>query len=147
MTSRINHVAVWVLTAVYLLINFVWYKALGNAWLNYHARTKSDIEMTHDYKAYLLAIVAALFLNYALAWLIGKTNSVGAAAGAKIAVLAWLAFLFVQHATIAVFSAFETNPWPIVLIDMGWLLIAFALSGAVLGGWRKASGGTSWSRP
>jgi len=29
------------------------------------------------------------------------------------------AFVFVEYATISVFSAFETNPWPLICIDMG----------------------------
>jgi len=45
-------------------------------------------------------------------------------------------FLFAQYAAIAVFSAFETNPWPLILINMGRPLLAFAVSGIVLGAWR-----------
>jgi hypothetical protein len=140
MSTRINHTAVWILVVVHQLIAFAWYKIFGNMWLNYHARTMTDIENTHDVKAYLLGILAAIVLNYALAWLILKANAFGAIAGAKVALLCWFAFLFIQHATIAVFSAFETNPWPLVLIDMGWFLIAFAVSGLVLGGWPRKAG-------
>jgi hypothetical protein len=46
--------------------------------------------------------------------------------------------LFVQYTTIAVFSAFETNPWPLILINMGRPFLAFAISGVVLGAWRKS---------
>jgi hypothetical protein len=35
-----------------------------------------------------------------------------------------------------VFSAFETNPWPLILINMGRACLAFAVSGIVLGAWR-----------
>jgi len=36
-----------------------------------------------------------------------------------------------------VFSAFETNPWPLILINMGRPFLAFAISGIVLGAWRR----------
>jgi hypothetical protein len=44
-----------------------------------------------------------------------------------------------EYATISVFSAFETNPWPLVCIDMGRPLLGFAISGLVLGRWRKST--------
>lgn len=137
MNSRIHQRAVWLLVVVHQLLAFGWYKAFGNYWLNYHARTMTDIENTHDVKAYVLGVVAAIVANYALAWLMTKFHSLNAAAGLRIALICWFAFVFLPHATIAVFSAFETNPWPLVCIDTGWLLLAFAVSGLVLGGWRQ----------
>src|SRR4051812_20694389 len=107
----------------------------------------TDIDRTHNWSAYLLAIVAAVITNYALAWLLQRASATTAVAGLKIALLCWVGFLFVEYATICVFSAFETNPWPLICIDMGRPLITFAISGLVLGGWRKANGGTSLARP
>ncbi len=97
----------------------------------------TDIERTHNVGAYVLAIVTSVIVNYTLAWLISRLNATSAVAGLKIALLCWFAFLFVEYCTIAVFSAFETNPWPLILIDMGRPFVAFAISGLVLGGWRK----------
>ena len=76
-------------------------------------------------------------VNYALAWLIGRLNVTNAIAGLKIALICWFAFLFVEHATVAMFSSFGTNPWPLTLLDMGRPLLAFAASGLLLGGWPK----------
>jgi hypothetical protein len=42
-----------------------------------------------------------------------------------------------EYATISVFSAFETNPWPLICIDMCRPLVGMAISGLVLGAWRK----------
>ena len=137
MNSRINHLAVWILLVVYFLIGWAWYAIFGEMWLNLHARTMTDIERTHNIGAYALAIVTAIIVNYALAWLIGRLNATNAVAGLKIALLCWFAFLFVEYSTIAVFSAFETNPWPLIFIDMGRPFIAFAINGLVLGAWRK----------
>src|SRR5205823_2414524 len=91
-----------------------WYAIFGEKWLNLHARTMTDIERTHNVGAYALAIVTAIIVNYALAWLIGRLNATNAVAGLKIALLCWFAFLFVEYSTIAVFSAFEARPylWP-----------------------------------
>ena len=138
MNARINHIAVWVLVVVYFLIGWGWYAIWGDTWLNLHAKTATDIERTHSVGAYLLAFVASTVVNYALAWLISRFNATNAVAGLKIALVCWFALLFVEYATISVFSAFETNPWPLVCIDMGRPLLGFAISGTVLGAWRKS---------
>jgi hypothetical protein len=137
MNTKINHVAVWVLVVVHQLIGFGWYAVFGNIWLNLHAKTMTDIENPHEVAPYLVAITASIFVNYALAWLIAKLGAHNAIAGLKIALICWFCFLFVEYDTISVFSAFGTNPWPLVFINMGRALIAFAVSGLVLGGWQR----------
>ena len=113
------------------------YAILGEKWLNLHARTMTDIELTHNVTAYILAFIAAVAVNYTLAILISQLNATDPLCGLKLALACWFAFLFVEYATISVFSAFETNPWPLICVDMGRPLIGFAVSGLVLGAWRK----------
>jgi uncharacterized protein DUF1761 len=135
--TKINHLAVWILIVVYFLIGWGWYAIFGEKWLNLHARTMTDIEHTHNVSAYVLAFVASIAVNYALAWMIGRLNATTAIAGLKIGLVCWFAFVFMEYATISVFSAFETNPWPLICIDVGRPLLGFAISGLVLGAWRK----------
>lgn len=136
MNNKINHLAVWILVVAHQLIGFGWYAVFGELWLSYHARTMTDIERNHDFVPYLIAIAASVAVNYALAWLISRLNATSAVAGLKIAIVCWFAFLFVEFATVSAFSAFETNPWPLVFIDMGRPFLAWSLSGLVLGGWQ-----------
>jgi hypothetical protein len=137
MNNKINHVAVWILVVVHQLIGFGWYAVFGELWLRYHARTMTDIEQTHDFVPYLVAIGASIAVNYALAWLMSRLNATSAVAGLKIAIACWFAFLFVEYSTVSAFSAFETNPWPLVFINMGRPFLAWSLSGLVLGAWQK----------
>jgi hypothetical protein len=137
MNNRINHLAVWIMVVIHQLIGFGWYAIFGELWLSYHAKTMTDIERNHDIVPYFVAIVSAIVVNYALAWLIGRLNANSAVAGLKIGILCWFAFLFVEYSTVSAFSAFETNPWPLVFINMGRPFLAFALSGVVLGAWQK----------
>ena len=139
MNAKINHPAVWILVVIHQLIGWGWYAVFGEKWLNLHARTMTDIERTHNVGAYVFAIVTAIVVNYTLAWLISRLNGTTAVAGLKIALLCWFAFVFMEYATISVFSAFETNPWPLICIDMGRPLVGMAVSGLVLGAWRKTS--------
>ena len=137
MKTRINHVTVWVLAVVYFLIGWGWYAIWGTAWLNLHAKTATDIENTHNVGAYVLAFGAAVVINYALAMLISKLNPETPFCGLKLGLMCWFAFVFMEYATISVFSAFETNPWPLICIDMGRPLLGFVISGFVLGYWRQ----------
>ena len=142
MAVRINHAAVWLLVIVHQLIGWGWYTIFGEKWLNLHARTMTDIDRTHNIGAYVLAVITAIIVNYGLARLLmclGKDTAVG---GLKIAVLCWFGFLFMEYATVSVFSAFETNPWPLILIDMGRPLIAWSISGLVLGAWQRKAAAT-----
>jgi hypothetical protein len=145
MNNKINHFAVWSLVVIHQLVGFGWYAIFGNIWLNLHAKTMTDIERPHDVAPYLCAIVASIFVNYALAWLISRLNATNAIAGLKVALVCWFAFLFVEYATISAFSAFETNPWPLVFINMGRPFVAFTLSGLVLGAWRRRTATASRS--
>jgi hypothetical protein len=136
MNQRIHHLAVWVLALIHFFIGLGWYALFGEAWLNYNARTMTDIEPPHNAVLFVTAIVSAVLVNYTLAWLFAKMHVAHALTGLKIALICWLGFLFAQYAAISVFSAFETNPWPLILINMGRPFVAFAISGIVLGAWR-----------
>ncbi len=137
MKSRINHPAVWILVVIHQIIGFGYYTLFGNLWLNLHAKTMSDIDTPHDFTPYLAAIVTAIVVNYALAWLISRLGISSAFPGLKVALLCWFCFLFVEHATVSAFSAFGTNPWPLVFLDMGRAFLCFAASGLILGGWQR----------
>jgi hypothetical protein len=137
MNHKIHHLAVWVLVIIHFFVGLGWYALFGEKWLDLNARTMSDIEQPHNVVPYAIAIVAAILINYALAWLFAKLHVAHAVTGLKIALICWFAFLFVPYAAISAFSAFETNPWPLVFINMGRPFIAFAISGIVLGAWRR----------
>jgi hypothetical protein len=137
--TRIHHLAVWILVVIHQFVGFGWYSLWGDKWLNLHARTMTDIERTHDWTAYVVAIITAIVVNYALAWLLSRLHAHTAVAGLMISFGCWLAFLFVEFATVAVFSAFETNPWPLIAIDMGRPLVAWSITGLVLGAWRRSA--------
>src|SRR5258708_39851057 len=108
MNTRINHLAVWILIVVYFLIGWGWYAVWGDTWLNLHAKTATDIERTHNVGAYVLAFVAAVVINYALAVLISKLDPETPFCGLKLGLMCWVAFVFLEYPTISVFPAFET---------------------------------------
>jgi hypothetical protein len=66
---------------------------------------------------------------------IARTSPASIWNGLKVALACWFAFAS-RNTTISVFSAFETNPWPLICIDVGRPLLGMAISGLVLGAWR-----------
>jgi mannose/fructose/N-acetylgalactosamine-specific phosphotransferase system component IIC len=138
MQTRIHHLAVWILVVIHQFVGFGWYAMFGETWLNLHAKMATDIERTHNWGAYAFGVLTAIIVNYALAWLISRMNAHTAVAGLRIAWFCWFCFLFVEFATVGLFSAFETNPWPLILIDMGRPFVAWSITGLVLGAWRKS---------
>ena len=139
MQTRIHHLAIWILVVIHQFVGFGWYSLFGETWLNLHAKEATDIERTHNWSAYAFAVLTAIIVNYALAWLISRMHAHTAVAGLRIALFCWFCFLFVEFATIGLFSAFETNPWPLTLIDMGRPFVAWSITGLVLGAWRKSA--------
>ena len=140
MNAKINHLAVWILVGAAQLIGGVWYAipVIVEKWLSYHGKTLAEVKAQEaDYSPFVVSIIAAIVLNYALAWLFRRLNIASAVAGLKIALICWFAFLFMDYATIEAFSAFGRNYCQIIFIDMGRTLLVFALGGLVLGAWQK----------
>jgi hypothetical protein len=90
---KIHHLAVWVLVVIHFFVGLGWYALFGEAWLNYNARTMTDIEPPHSAVPYLIAIIAAIVVNYGLAWLFAKLHVVHAFTGLKIALVCWFVVL------------------------------------------------------
>lgn len=138
MNARINHLAVWILVIVDQGIGGLWYRVFNELWIGYHGKLMTDIDQEGGgFAPFVVSIVACAVINYALAWLIRRLNIQSAGGGLRKALICWVAFFLMPYATIEAFSAFGRNASQIVLINAGYWLIVFALSGAVLAAWRK----------
>lgn len=138
MNARINHLAVWILVVADQCIGGLWYRIFNELWIGYHGKLMTDIDQEGTGVApFIVSIAACAALNYALAWLINRLNLRSAGGGLRKALICWVAFFLMPYATIEAFSAFGRNASQIVLINGGYWLVVFALSGAVLAAWRK----------
>ncbi|MGH8100143.1 MAG: DUF1761 family protein [Chthoniobacterales bacterium] len=59
---------------IHFFIGLGWYSLFGETWLNLNARTTTDIEPPHSMVPYLIAIMSAICVNYALAWLFARLH-------------------------------------------------------------------------
>jgi hypothetical protein len=129
----INHWAVFVAAISDFLVGAIWFSPLMfyKPWLKETKLTEEILKKGNPAITYGLAFVLALIISYNLAAFLGEpsTDTVwGLTAGFLAGV--WAAAGF---ATIALF---EKKTLKYVLIDCGYLLIAFTLKGMIIGAWR-----------
>jgi hypothetical protein len=133
--TKINWAAVIVLVVVHQALGFLWYSPylFGDVWMNAVGLLPEDLD-PGNHARFAAAILASLALNITLAWLFTRLYVGWALSGMWIAFICWLGFFFLNS---AMHSAFEGETLAAVLISDGKELVAFLISGAVLGAWVK----------
>ncbi len=131
--QKINWLAIVVLVIAYQLIAVLWYAVFAQSWMDYNQFTEADFA-ERSVTPYVIAIITALITNYVLAALFKALNIDSAMAGLRLAILCWIGFTFAEVSTLYIFTL---KPFGLTMIDSGKSLIAFAMSGIVLGIWRK----------
>ncbi len=132
--QKINHLAVWILAVLHFVIGGLWYGVLfKDKWLELMGKTEEYFQPA-SVNPFILAIAAAILACYAMAWLFRALNVCCALKGLRIAVIIWFVFLLLPHLTK---SGFSMTGYHLALLSSGDQLVAYALTGLVLGGWRK----------
>jgi len=132
--STINYPAVLVAALSTFILGGLWYSPLlfGKAWMRVNNFTEADLQMFSKARmfgwSFVFSIVMALNLAMFLA---GPTTNVGwgMTAGA-LAGLGWVAM------AIAIIGVFENKSWIYILINGGYMTVAFIVMGAIIGAWR-----------
>lgn len=137
-TLKINHTAVWVTALIVQVLPPLWYSEvfLGITWANLNALKPEDFENFNMLPGLAVALVSAVALGYALAWVFTKMNVETALKGLQVALIFWVAFLFMEVTTQ---NMFTLRPFELTLIDEGVVLVKYQIFGIVLGAWRKYS--------
>jgi hypothetical protein len=133
-TLKVNIIAVLVLAIIHQITNFVWYILAGQDWITLSKLTLEQIEQNASPVPYLSSMLAAFLACYMLAWLFTQLNVETPVQGMIYALSFYGCFLFFQVMTK---DMFQLHPFRLTLINEGINAINFALSGAVLGIWKK----------
>jgi hypothetical protein len=131
-----NHVAIWVAGIVQFMLGAGWYTLLGQPWMAGIGKTEAQLmaEIGHSPAPYIIALVAALVVAYAIGWLLPKLGAASAAGGAKTGAVLALALI---GSTLAMNYGFEARPLSLWLINAGYMVVGMAIMGAIIGHWRK----------
>jgi len=134
--NGINHIAVWVAGIVHFMLGAGWYTVFSRAWLAGIGRTEAQLmaEQPNEMMHLLIAVVVAVVIAYAIAVLLPTLGAQTAIAGARTGGALALALI---ATTLAMNYAFEVRPLTLWLINAGYMVVGMAITGAIIGGWRK----------
>ena len=134
-TQHINWIAVLAAAVSAFVLGGLWYSPVmfGRAWMAANGLSDQDLRKGSMGKIFAIAFVLALVMAANLAMFLaqpGTTASWGAAAG-FLAGFGWVAL------AIGMIALFERRSWKYVLINAGYMTVAFIVMGLILGAWRR----------
>lgn len=131
---KINYWAVIVVVVLSQLVPMIWYGVFAEQWMELNGLTMEMITEDASSAPYIMAIIASFTFAMVLAWLFKRMNVESAKDGLITAVIMGIPFSLFNLMTVYMFSF---RPYGLAWIDGGENLIIWALSGIVLGAWRK----------
>jgi hypothetical protein len=131
---KINYWAVIVVVVLSQLVPMIWYGVFAEQWMELNGLTMEMITEDGSSAPYIMAIIASFTFAMVLAWLFKRMNVESAKDGLITAVIMGIPFSLFNLMTVYMFSF---RPYGLAWIDGGENLIIWALSGIVLGAWRK----------
>ncbi len=133
METHINHWAVLVAAVSDLAVGALWFSPVlfYKAWMDANGFTEEVLKTGSPVRIYGLTLLFSIVISYNLAFFLGDENTTalwGLQAGALAGVWAILGLWTI--------SQFERRTAKYILINGGYLLVAFALKGLIIGVWR-----------
>ena len=131
----INYMAVLAAGIAGYAFGAVYYMLLGKAWLKAQDKTEADIKGPNgemDYKPFIIAAVAALFMAFMLAGVMGHLGETGFSlrGGLISGVFMWSGFVLT---TTLVNHAYQGQKLNLTAIDLGHWLGVLLIQGAIIG--------------
>lgn len=131
----INYWAVLVAAIAYMVIGYIWYSmpVFGRMWMGEIGKTeeqiKADYQPTSMLWTYLLAAIGAYVLAYFINWF----NAGSMADALKIALWAWVGFIFTSLATNALYEGRSSK---LFWINSLYQLVSILVAAAILYSWK-----------
>ena len=132
--QSVNLWAVLVCVVIGQVIPALWYSAFSEQWMALNGFTMEQIKSATSPIPYLASIVSTSFVAYTVAWVFTKVPVKSLVIGFLIGLL--FGIVFVLFETI-VKDMFSMRPLSLSLINGGVSVIVYAITGAILGAWRK----------
>ena len=130
MPTRINHLAVFAAAIVYFVFGYVWYGLLFSKQWTAFVGQSMGASPTLFIESFLLGLV----LSYAAAIALSRRpEDLTVSQGVSFALFMGIAIYGSQTLNNALYEARPIGLW---LIDTCYVLIGFAIIGAIVGGWK-----------
>lgn len=132
---KTNYPAVLVAAIAYWLLGAVWFAMLfSKPWMALEGMTEAKAMGMNPVVPYVVSFALNLLIALVLAQLCAWRNASTAARGASLGVLLWIGLI---GPTTYTTYMYEMRPYPLFLINEGYVLVGFCLMGAILGAWTK----------
>ena len=132
--STINYLAVLVAALSTFILGGLWYSPMlfGKAWMRVNNFTDADLQTFSKARMFGWSFIFSLVMAANLAMFLAgpATNTVWGMTAGALAGLGWVAMAS------AIVGVFENKSWPYILINGGYMTVAFVVMGAIIGAWR-----------
>jgi hypothetical protein len=134
-----RHVAIWIASIVFFVLGAIWYSVMATPWVAAIGKTMDELSREHAASPlpYVVAFVAILVMCYTLAWLMHRLQVATLFAGLRLGAIVAIGFI---TATLALNYGFEARSITLWLINSAYPVVGLALAGAIIGGWKRATG-------
>ena len=131
MQVRMNHLAVWIAAIAYFVWGYIWYGLLfGKVWQNLMGGTQMAVAP----QTYVYGFVLGLILSYVTAIALSRRpEDLTAAQGVSFALFMGIGLFASQTLNGALYAHESLELW---LINTLYVVIGFAIIGAIVGGWK-----------
>lgn len=130
--QNLNWLAILMAALSTFVIGGLWYSPLlfMNAWLESIGYTKENIPKRNPALVFGLTFVFSFLMAFNLAMFIGNSTALFGMMAGLLAGLGWVSF------AIAILALFEHRSLKWVLINGGYMVVAFTVMGLILGAWK-----------
>ena len=133
---RPNYVGIIAGAIVFFAFGAIWFTVFSAAWLAAVGRTKEELAL-YGFWPYIISFVAGLLVSYCFDNMLWHYERADAAKGAQVGILTGVCIF---GAMLANLYSFEARPLALMLIDGGYGIIGFVVTGAVVGVLRGRAG-------
>jgi hypothetical protein len=129
---------VWIASIVFFVLGAIWYSVVATPWVAAIGKTMDQLTREHGTSPlpYVVGFVAILVMCYTLAWLMQRVQATTLFDGLRLGAIVAIGFI---AATLALNYGFEARSVTLWLINSVYLVVGLALSGAIIGGWKRAA--------
>ncbi len=130
----INHLAVFAAALSDFLVGALWFSPLlfAKAWMKETGITAEKMKKDSPLVKYGLTFIFSLVITYNLAFFLGDPKMTLS----NYLVYSLLAGFGWASMAVGILSLFEMRGWKLMLMNWGYVTIAFVLKGLILGLWR-----------
>ncbi len=134
MEASVNHLAVIIAALSTFLIGGLWYSPVlfGKAWQRENGLSDTDLQQGNMATIFGLSFLFSLLMAYNLAFFLNDPSidlSMGTLYG-FLTGFGWVAM------ALFIIGLFERKSWKYMLINGGYMIVAFTVMGAILGAWK-----------